>query len=143
MESKLQQSLNIITDAQAELNARVKGVWEAYICYNLPNLEFPHSPHPLKEYVQLAKKSLTFYTDKELSPMVVPTDEKTTQSSSENKNASPSSSPSSSSNLNATTAPITKEAVSTETDNSLYLGLAFGAVLLGGGFYFFMKKKEA
>jgi len=138
LESKLQDSFSIITNAQAELQARVKGVWEAYVCYNLPNLAFPQTQTLLKEYVRLAKTSLQYYLDKEPSqfpgqngennvPVTTPLTSQTPFVATIEQVETPS---------------ILKEGNSKESDNTIFLGLAIGALIVGGGFYFFMKKKE-
>jgi LPXTG-motif cell wall-anchored protein len=133
LESKLQQSLDIITNHEAELQARVKGVWEAYILFNLPKLEFPQTQTSLKEFVRLAKTNLVFYLDKEPIKFALPVVEQ----------SQPAVDVVDTEVNNTTPQPVMKEGTATETDNTLYLGLAaVGAVLLGGGFYFFMKKKE-
>jgi len=137
LESKLQQSLDIISNSQAELQARVKGVWEAYVCYNLPNLAFPQTETPLKDYVRMAKTSLTYYLDKEPKPFCV-TSEATETTVDEH--------PVKEVKLNEEQSPtpsILKEGTSSNSDSTLYLGLAIGALLVSGGFYFLMKKKEA
>jgi len=134
LESRLQQSVEIITNAQAELQARVKGVWEAYVCFNLPNLDFPQTQTPLKDYVRFAKTNLVFYLDKEPKPFPLPTQkssiEETPVVDVVDKEAG------------TTPFPVLKEGTSTESDSILYIGLAVGALLLGGGFYFLSQKQQ-
>jgi hypothetical protein len=130
LDSKLQHSLDVVVDTQAELQSRVKGIWEAYILFNLPNLEFPQQQRPLKDYVRLAKASLVYYLDPAPSPFILtgPTMQEPLKESiaTEKENES---------------ASVLKDGH--DSDNTMIFGVALGAAVLIGGLFYFMKKKEA
>jgi hypothetical protein len=133
LEIKLQHSLDVVVDTQAELSSRVKGIWEAYILFNLPNLEFPQTQRPLKDYVRLAKASLTHYLDPEPKPFALPSDQPTTPQGPTKESTTKES------NIGETPS-ILKEGQ--DADNTVILGVALGAAVLIGGFFYFMKKKD-
>jgi hypothetical protein len=134
LEMKLQHALNVITDAQAELQTRVKGVWEAYILFNLPNLEFPQTQRPLKDHVRLAKTSLVYYLDPAPLPLDLSGDKATTLESTTTIKE----------NLTEKVShDDTPSILRDDSDNTVILGVVIaGAAVLIGGFYYFMKKND-
>jgi len=144
LEAKLQSSLDIMTNAQAELQARVKGVWESYICHNLPKLDFPHTQTPLKEYVRLSKSSLIYYLDKEPTVFPLPT-ASPNNVMDQNKSTKESGNEKLKEDLSVTDPipeTILKDGSDKESESLIYVGLAL-TVLIGGGVYYFMKKKDS
>lgn len=160
LESKLTETQLPIVNSAADINTRIKCIWEAYICYCFPREDFPIQNKTFKEFVGDAKKTLAYYLEKTQKPKVEESNFRTPKKEKiHGENAKPGTTGTTGTTATTTTTTttiatketkvtipdstnITEVTKEIEQSNNLFLlgGLALGAVAIGA--YFFVSQKN-